>query len=143
MEELSREFDGKLTDIYRLLKKVTKEQLTEYDLTLPRFKILWEVKKIQPVSLGEVRENIHMANSTLSILVDKLVEDNFINRYRSSKDRRVVMVETTDRGKEVINSLIQTREDILKEALNQLEPDQKQQLLDLLEPVLNHLQKNI
>lgn len=143
MKDRSTEFDYKLIKIYRLLKQVTKKHLQKYDLTMPRFKILWAVKKIQPASMSEVHENIFMANSTLSILVNKLVKDNFLYRYRNPEDRRVVLLKTTETGDSVVDLLIKIRGELIKEALNKLEVNQQKQLIDLLQPVLNYLEKNI
>jgi DNA-binding MarR family transcriptional regulator len=91
----TRDIDNLIRDINKYLVQFTKRNLKKNGLTMPRFKVLWNIKKNQPVNMSFLHKKMYMANSTLTVIVDKLVDEKFVKRYRSPEDRRVVLLELT------------------------------------------------
>jgi DNA-binding MarR family transcriptional regulator len=81
-----------------------------------------------------------MANSTLTVIVDRLVEDELLKRYRNPKDRREVLLELTERGNDILSKLLNIRHSFLEKALEELSEKQIDDLNNLLFVVLNNLE---
>ncbi|AEN88507.1 transcriptional regulator [Priestia megaterium WSH-002] len=49
--------------------------------------------------VSEIAEHMHISNSSMTCISDRLMEREFVTRVRSQKDRRVVYLSITDKGK--------------------------------------------
>ena len=86
----------------RLVTKAYEPYLKELDLTYPQylvFLVLWEAT--DPVSVKEIGERLILDSGTLSPLLKKLETKKLINRVRSKEDERIVMIELTEKGREL------------------------------------------
>jgi DNA-binding MarR family transcriptional regulator len=52
-----------------------------------------------PLAAGALAEKLNVKPATVSQMVDAMVEAGFVERRRSERDRRVVAIELTDRGR--------------------------------------------
>lgn len=59
---------------------------------------LWEKDKI---SVKELGEKLYLDSGTMTPLLKKLEKDGLLTRHRSEKDERSVMVELTQKGREL------------------------------------------
>ncbi|MFO7815554.1 MAG: MarR family transcriptional regulator [Halanaerobiales bacterium] len=57
-----------------------------------------------------LHNKMHMANSTLTVIVDKLVQDRLVKRYRNPEDRRIVLLELTKKGKKKLSKMLDIRQ---------------------------------
>ena len=79
------------------------------------------------VKMSDIAENIVAAMSTLTSIVDKLVEKKLINRDHSGEDRRVINVSLSATGKTAYSKLIERRNKIAIAVLSRL--NEKEQVL--------------
>jgi len=139
----TKELDKIIRDINKCLVEYTKDSLKENGLTMPRFLVLWHITKYEPVNMSVLHEKMFMANSTLTVIVDKLVKEDLVKRYRNPEDRREVLLELTKKGNDLLLKMLNIRQSFLENSLDYLELDKQKELIKLLEPVLNNLEKNI
>src|SRR6056297_3226740 len=138
-KQSTKVIDKLIRDIHKNLVKYTKSSLRENDLTMPRFLVMWHITKEQPVNMSYLHKKMYMANSTLTVIVDKLVNDNLVKRYRNPEDRRIVLLELTEKGDNKLCDMLDIRQGFLEDALNDLDKTDKENLIDLLTLVLNNL----
>ena len=62
------------------------------------FLVLWEKDGI---SVGELCERLMLDNGTITPLLKKMQQAGYIERHRSEKDDRVVVISLTDAGREL------------------------------------------
>ena len=139
-KKTNKKIEEKIRNIAKYLNEYTKDHLKCYNLTLGRFHVLRVIIESQPVSMGEIHEELHMANSTVTVIVDYLNEAGLVKRRRDTEDRRVVLLEITDKGREIMKSLLKKRQDFMKKALLDME-DSAEELAQLLEKLLNKIEK--
>ena len=108
---------------------------------MPRFLVLWHIAKWQPVNMSFLHEKMFMANSTLTVIVDKLVEAELVNRHRNPEDRRVVLIELTKKGDKKLIKMLNLRQSFLEKSMVDLTEEDKKQFLDLLLPILDNLKE--
>lgn len=138
-DKINNKIEEKIRNISKYLNEYTKDHLKCYNLTLGRFHVLRVIIESQPVSMGEIHEELHMANSTVTVIVDYLHEAGLVKRKRDTEDRRVVLLEITEKGREIMVSLIKKRQDFMEKALLDME-DSAEELSQLLENLLDKIE---
>ena len=139
-KKTNKKIEEKIRNIAKYLNEYTKDHLKCYNLTLGRFHVLRVIIESQPVSMGEIHEELHMANSTVTVIVDYLHEAGLVKRKRDTEDRRVVLLEITDEGREIMESLLKKRQDFMKKSLLDMQ-DSAEELAQLLEKLLNKVEE--
>lgn len=77
----------------------------EYDLTILQARILMEVFRYGPNTIGGLADNIVVTRTNASVMCKKMEQMGFLNRVRDSEDERVVKVYLTDKGNEILSEI--------------------------------------
>ena len=91
-----------LRRIFKALHDYSREVSDNFGITAPQ---LWALKTISQngsLSQGELSENMYLHPSTITGLVDRLDKKGYAERDRNQKDRRVVNVRLTPKGKALV-----------------------------------------
>lgn len=120
-KKINKNIEEKIRKISRYLNEYTKDHLKSYNLTLGRFHVLKVIMELEPVSMGQIHEELQIANSTVTVIVDYLNEADLVKRRRDDNDRRVVLLEITETGKEIMLSLLEKRQAFMERALLDME----------------------
>jgi DNA-binding MarR family transcriptional regulator len=139
-KKTNNKIEEKIRNIAKYLNEYTKDHLKCYNLTLGRFHVLRVIIESQPVSMGDIHNELHMANSTVTVIVDYLHEAGLVKRKRDTEDRRVVLLEITEKGRKIMESLLEKRQVFMKKALLDME-DSAEELAQLLEELLNKIEE--
>ena len=140
LTEETKEIDKLIRDIHKHLVEYTKRNLKKDGLTMPRFKVLWYITKEQPVNMSFLHRKMYLSNSTLTIIVDKLVEEDLVDRSRNPEDRREVMLELTGNGEQLLCKMLSIRQEFLEKGLKDLDSGKKEELIELLSTTLDNLE---
>lgn len=92
----------------------------QYNITGPQLVTLLCVVERGPLSLSEIGREIHLSNSTIVGILDRLESKGLVRRERSTEDRRLVLVSTTPAGEILIKSAPSPLQDVLAQALEEL-----------------------
>jgi DNA-binding MarR family transcriptional regulator len=71
------------------------------------------------VKMTEISENLNSPLSTLTSVVDKLVEKKFLTRVHSDEDRRVVNVALAVKGKNSFKTFLDRKDEMAEKILSQ------------------------
>lgn len=85
----------------RMVTRLYQPHLDEIGLTYPQYivmLVLWENDKI---TISEICEKLYLHTNTLTPLLNKMKEKGLITKTRSSEDERTVIIELTNKGKEL------------------------------------------
>jgi len=91
-----------LRQIFRAIQDYSQEVSKEFGITGPQ---LWALKIISTdgrLSLGELTKKMYLHPSTVSGVMDRLEKKGYVARDRGQKDRRVVTVHLTPKGKKLV-----------------------------------------
>jgi DNA-binding MarR family transcriptional regulator len=91
----------------------------------------------EPVNMGSLSDKTALPLSTLTGIVDKLVDKGFLERTRSCHDRRVVEVGTTDFGRRSLDHRKSAHQTKSRNILACLDPVEQDTLLRLLSKIVN------
>jgi DNA-binding MarR family transcriptional regulator len=117
-EEIADELRPVLLRLARELRKET-EQL---GVTARQATLLWLVKRSPGLSLAELAAEEGISPPALSGHVDRLETAGYLERVRSSQDRRRVGLRLTDEGARLLRNIRARRTTWLKARLRALEP---------------------
>ena len=88
-----------------------------------------------------IAERMHISPSTLSETLDKLSADGYIERRPDPDDRRATLVAVTSKGKERAEELEALNAMMLSKLFENLDEDEKAQLVKLIDKLLAGLEK--
>lgn len=93
---------------------------TKYPLSPPQFWLLRLLEKHGTCTPSDVAQTMGVTSGAVTSLADRLYKQELITRERSKKDRRVVELSLTTKGKEIIELLSQERLSQLSEVCSRL-----------------------
>ncbi len=114
-----------------------KPYLDKLDLTYTQYiamMVMWEKKKVTVKELGKC---LYLDSGTLTPLLKKLEEKNYVVRNRSKEDERNLIVSITQEGEELKEQAVQIPANL--GACINVEPQEAQQLYRLLYKMLEGL----
>lgn len=117
-----------LRRIMRAVEVQSHRLAAEYAITGPQVVCLQAVGEDGPLVTSALAKLVHLSNSTVVGIVDRLEQKGLVARERSTVDRRVVLVHATPAGRDLlarVPSPLQTR---LANGLARL-PEKKQRAL--------------
>ncbi|MDD5747432.1 MAG: MarR family transcriptional regulator [Actinomycetota bacterium] len=85
--------------------KMRKQWLREYKITHTQLKVLVILKEKGRLNFKDLSNHLSCAPCNVTGIVDRLEAGGFVKRDRSSKDRRIVNVVLTDKGKKIASEL--------------------------------------
>lgn len=101
-------------------------------ITGPQLIILREIRQNEKITTTQLAEKISLSQSTVTSILDRLVERNLVSRIRDDVDKRKWFLEISQAGKEIINaSPAAVRQDFIDNFLRLPETEQKNMLSTL------------
>lgn len=76
------------------------EECEALEMTIPQIKTLALLERTGPLRMGSIAGFLHRALSATTIVVDRLVEKDLVHRIFDPNDRRVVLCDLTDLGRQ-------------------------------------------
>ena len=77
----------------------------EYGLTLHQMSVIWYLRKTDDMSMSQCAEKLHVTKQQATQLVDNLVKKQLINRVHLESNRRIIKIELTEKGIQVIKEV--------------------------------------
>ena len=102
--EIIKEFSNVFNEFNSKSIKIIDKQLNKSGLVRTHFRILHELMGGKEVSMSELSERLYVTKPNITVLIDKLVKLNFVERVNSSNDRRVYLIRLTDHGEQFIKT---------------------------------------
>jgi DNA-binding MarR family transcriptional regulator len=89
-------------------------------LTGAQLFVLEKLRDVHSMTVNELAHATHTRQSTVSVVVSKLVRKGLVSRIRSAEDARVQMLSITKRGRTKLTRAPDTLQDRLVSALNKM-----------------------
>jgi DNA-binding MarR family transcriptional regulator len=112
------------------------------DLTMPQLKTLFLARTPGGMSHSDIARALHVGLSTVTGIVDRLVEHGLVERRTDPEDRRLIHVAITATGNELVDRLWANRQEHLEQVLAMLTPEERNTLKLALQHLLTLLGEN-
>ena len=108
---------------------------SKYGLTTEQWGVLTSIKSRGALRPSDLADILERTPNSMSMLIDRMVKAGLVRRTRDRKDRRVVIVSMTEKGRTVVGPAIPECWEFIHEALLSLSNDEQHDLADMLERV--------
>lgn len=129
--------------VYWSLSKDTEflwKQIFEKSFPGSQSHILFLLERDGAKKMTELAKELGLTPGALTTASDKLIEKGFIARSRDEKDRRVVYLEMTEKGRVRLTELRNEGRKAMKEVFQHLTVSDLQSLINLFEQASNNIQ---
>jgi DNA-binding MarR family transcriptional regulator len=132
MKETAAELESLLRDISYWIKKKGRDALSSVRITLPQFQVLQLVYFGEAVNVKDLTHLTGLAASTVSEMVDRLVELAYITKTQNVVDKRQVILKCTKQGSSIIRRVIRQRIQRVQEISGRMKPGSADYLVTVL-----------
>ncbi|CEP77369.1 MAG: MarR family transcriptional regulator [Defluviitoga tunisiensis] len=113
MEKLIREICSKI-------KSEGRKVLKDFDISPAQFDVMQIIYFRGPKMLSDISKRLGITKSTTTGIVSRLETMGYLTKEKSPEDRRVYMVNITQKGKNIIEEVIETRVKLIEKVYNKL-----------------------
>ncbi|MCA9578359.1 MAG: MarR family winged helix-turn-helix transcriptional regulator [Polyangiales bacterium] len=125
--------------LYTESRRATKDLAREHGLTGPQVTVLKLLDAVGDLSLSELSERIKARNSTITGIVDRMQRDELVLRRRSQRDRRVIEIVLTPKGRQMARAIPVQPMQMFASALRALPPEDVEALRRILRTMSDHV----
>lgn len=124
-------------------RRLAREECQRHGITATQLNVLKLLDEIGDLSLSELSRRIAAQNSTVTGIVDRMVQADLVTREQSADDRRVWRIRPTDKGRLLARKISVAPWDLLRGALQALDKKEKDALVTILRKVAAHVAQSI
>lgn len=132
----SKEFAKLWFKLSKELKSNMEERLAP-TLTEGQLNVLELLMQLEPMKPSDLIGYLETTPAAVTTLLDRMEKNELITRQRDEKDRRIVWIQATDKGKAECERGLEVRHELLDTYLNRISAHNQQLLVYLLGKVAN------
>lgn len=129
MKDTAVELESLLREISYWIKKKGRDALSDVKITLPQFQVLQLIYFGEALNVKDLTRLTGLAASTVSEMVDRLVELTYVRKMQNSIDKRQVILTCTREGASIIRKVIRQRVRTVRKVLDAMSPETSQALV--------------
>lgn len=118
----------KLTRANNSLLARIAQRGTHPDLSVSQFGTLEALYHLGAMSQTEICNKLLKSGGNTTLVIDNLEKRGLVKRRRDPHDRRVIVVELTESGLELISAIFPRHAQVIAEEMSVLTPEEQQQL---------------
>lgn len=131
-----------LTDVVARLRRVLRASIrADYpweSLPMAQVELLQSLADSAPARVGDLAVRLRLAPSTVSGLITQMITSGLVNRDTDPTDRRVAVVQLSERGRRQLADWHAAHRERIAAALSELEPRERS-AIDAALPALSQL----
>jgi MarR family transcriptional regulator for hemolysin len=132
-----------LGEVQRLVRAYADREAARYGITRAQWAVLAKVERTEGMKQNELAELMEMQPITLTRLIDKLCDNDWIERRGDENDRRVNRLYLRKAGRQLLSKLSGLRSDLTATALDGINPADALRLLTQLETIKENVRTAI
>lgn len=92
-----------------IIRRNGREILLDFNITVPQFSALQILINKGNMTIGELSQEMALACSTITDLIDRMEKSELVVRKRDDRDKRVVRVEVLEKGYDILEKVLSKR----------------------------------
>src|SRR2546421_10490716 len=132
-----------LGEVQRLVRAYADKQAARYGITRAQWAVLAKVERNEGLKQSELAEQMEMQPITLTRLIDKLCDNDWIERRGDETDRRVNRLYLKKAARPLLGKLAGLRSELTATALDGINPADAHRLLAQLEAIKENVRNAI
>ena len=127
-----------LHQVNNSLNKCEAEVFKKVGISLPQYMVLEAIYYIgDPCTPSEVADWSDRNANSITLIIDRMVKGGLVTKVRDLKDRRVIRLSMTKKGKAAYKQASKPHKQLLKEMIPALDTEEMQELIRLLSKILD------
>jgi len=119
----------------RTLQAVIKKDIGSHGMRTSDFAILEALYHKGRQTIRQISEAVLINTGSITYVIDKLENKNLLERSNCSKDRRVVYIQLTEKGKSLMDDIFPKHQKVIEELFDEVTESDKQILIETLKRV--------
>jgi len=132
-----------LGEVQRLVRAYADKEAARFGITRAQWAVLAKVERNEGMKQTELAEQMEMQPITLTRLIDKLCDSDWIERRGDTTDRRVNRLYLRKAGRALLGKLSGLRSELTATALDGIHPADALRLLAQLEQIKENVRNAI
>ena len=128
-----------LPQLARGMARHENNYLTKGVITPPQVWVLRQLTRQSECSMRELADFMKMGLSSVTGMVDRLVKQGLANRRRTDRDRRVVFVDITAKGRKILKEILEQHHRTILDLFESLTAEERSTYLCILEKLVKKL----
>ena len=121
-----------LPGIYKKIYVMKSKGLLSHKLTPALFDVMEALHHKKFCKMSDLSNEFEISMPAATVLVDRLVRLRYITRMRDDKDRRIVRLELTEKGRDIITIGVMERKSAMRKVFEVLTIDERKSYLNIL-----------
>ena len=130
------EFADRVSDAMRFMVKEFMRQQSggfyKIKVTMPQFVILDLLQRLGETKMSDLARSGGVTTAAMTGLIDRLVRGGYAARKRDGKDRRIVRVTATAKGRRIVKDAMEHRREIIIRTFGNLSRHDRDEYLRIL-----------
>lgn len=122
----------KLARASATINKATVKDIRRYGLTQPQFAVVECLGHLGEMTIGELSRKMLVSGGNMTCVVDNLEKEGLVLRRHSDEDRRSILVDLTEKGKELFRRIFPQHAAFIVQLTSVLTAEEQEQLSRLL-----------
>jgi len=122
--------------VNRMLRRQVPDAWMELSLTLAQLKSLFFISSEGNTNVRKLAAALSVTSANVTGIVDRLVKQGLVTRRENPEDRRMLLLQVTDKGRALITDLRERQTSRLSEILDYMSPDEVSTLAQGLSSLL-------
>ena len=111
-----------------LYKSISRPLRNHTSITPAGMFVLGSLKRYGILSMTDIGKYLSMPKPHITVIVDKLIEEGYVERQNDPKDRRIINIQITEKGLQDFEAIKQSVTENMKSKLIMLNDDELDQL---------------
>lgn len=104
-------------------------------------KVMFHLRHKGASSVSEIAKRLLISKPNMTPIIDKLLSDGYVHRYNNPDDRRIIMVELTNKGEDFLKDQAQHIKNKLADIIAPLSDEDLQKLDESVKNMLTIISK--
>lgn len=132
LTKVSEQFFGLVMQLHKKILK-PEEFMKAFPIPPSHAKVIFYLTQKGPSPVSAIGKELCISKSNMTPIIDKLLEDGYVNRYEDPKDRRILRIEVTEKAKETFKLKKEFAIKALMDKLSELSEEDIENLGTILE----------
>lgn len=127
-----------LVDLFHNILEIEEKSLRDSgsDLTITEIHTIDAVGESEPKTMTEISRILKITMGTLTTGVDKLIKKGYLIRKRTEEDKRIVLVELTEKGIKAKKLHDSFHQEMIDSVISHLDPTEEELLVQSLQKLM-------
>lgn len=137
-----REAGFLISRINRLSRRILARKMKEYGIDRinpAQGRIMFVLWRNESVPIGELAKKTSLKKSTMTSMLDRLEKSGYVARVRSGKDRRQILIQRTEKDRNLEKAYVQVSQEMERLVLKGLSEKEVNDFEGYLRRVLDNL----